>query len=40
MVLLKGAGETARSFYAYLQQPPARRTLAEHGFTVPDEAGR
>ena len=40
MVLLKGAGETARSFFAYLQQPPARRTFAEHGFTVPDEAGR
>lgn len=38
MVLVKGAGETARAFYAYLQQPAARAVLARYGFTLPDEA--
>lgn len=35
MVLLAGAGETARAFYAYLQQPPARRILRRFGFELP-----
>ncbi|MCC5858459.1 MAG: molybdate ABC transporter substrate-binding protein [Ectothiorhodospiraceae bacterium] len=37
MVLVRGAGETARAFYAYLQQDAARGTLAAYGFLVPDE---
>lgn len=32
MVLIKGAGETARQFYAYLQQPATREILARYGF--------
>lgn len=35
MVLLKGAGATARAFYAFLQTPAARDVLARYGFTVP-----
>jgi molybdate transport system substrate-binding protein len=35
MALIKGAGETARAFYAYLQQPQAQKILATYGFTVP-----
>lgn len=35
MVLLKGAGETARLFYAYAQSPPARTVFEKHGFAVP-----
>ena len=38
MVLLSGAGETARSFYAYMQQPSARAILQRYGFTLPGEA--
>ena len=38
MVLVKGAGETARAFYAYLQQPAARQILARYGFQLPAEA--
>lgn len=34
MVLLKGAGESARSFYAYLQEPASRAILADYGFEV------
>ena len=37
MVLVKGAGETARAFYAYLQQPAARQILARYGFQLPAE---
>jgi molybdate transport system substrate-binding protein len=37
MVLLKGAGATAHSFYAYLQQPAARALFRKHGFLLPDE---
>ena len=37
MVLLPGAGETARAFYDFLQSEPARMTLAEFGFAVPGE---
>jgi molybdate transport system substrate-binding protein len=35
MVLLHGAGATARAFYAYIQQPPARAVLESFGFTLP-----
>lgn len=38
MVLVRGAGATARSFYQHLQQPAARRVLERYGFAVP--AGR
>ncbi|HET8790124.1 MAG TPA: molybdate ABC transporter substrate-binding protein, partial [Modicisalibacter sp.] len=37
MVLLPGAGETARGFYEFLQSKPARAILAEFGFAVPSE---
>lgn len=37
MVLVKGAGETARAFYAWLQQEEARQILARYGFRLPDE---
>lgn len=39
VVLLKGAGEAARRFYDYMQQPRARAVLTRYGFAVPaDEA--
>jgi molybdate transport system substrate-binding protein len=38
MVLTKGAGETARAFYAYLQQPAAREVFVRYGFTLPQTA--
>ena len=34
MVLLKGAGETARMFYAYVQSPPARSVFEQYGFAL------
>ncbi|MGM0560526.1 MAG: molybdate ABC transporter substrate-binding protein [Pseudomonadota bacterium] len=37
MVLMKGAGPTAQAFYAYLQQPEARRILADYGFELPPD---
>lgn len=37
MVLVKGAGETAREFYRYLQQPPARAVFKRFGFILPGE---
>ncbi len=37
MVLVRGAGDTARAFYTYLQQDAARETLAVYGFVAPDE---
>lgn len=37
MVLLKGADETARLFYDYLQQPAARQILRRYGFVLPGE---
>jgi len=37
MVLTKKAGETARAFYAYLQQPAARATFVRFGFVLPEE---
>ncbi|QTF92057.1 molybdate ABC transporter substrate-binding protein [Halomonas sp. BM-2019] len=36
MVLVKGAGETARAFYAWLQEEAARGILAGYGFRLPD----
>jgi len=36
MVLLKGAGPTARAFYAYLQSPAARAILRKYGFSLPN----
>lgn len=35
MVLVKDAGETARAFYAYLQQPVARNIFERYGFLLP-----
>ncbi|OGA33619.1 MAG: molybdate ABC transporter substrate-binding protein [Betaproteobacteria bacterium RIFCSPLOWO2_12_FULL_62_13b] len=37
MVLLKGAGETARIFYSYLQQPAARAVFKRYGFVLPTD---
>ncbi|GHE21614.1 molybdate ABC transporter substrate-binding protein [Halomonas urumqiensis] len=36
MVLIQGAGETARAFYAWLQRREARALLEEYGFRLPD----
>jgi ABC-type molybdate transport system substrate-binding protein len=36
MALIKGARETARRFYAFVQGPVARRVLARYGFVLPD----
>lgn len=38
MALTAKAGGTAREFYDYLQQPPARAVFRKHGFTLPGEA--
>ncbi len=35
MVLLNGAGDTARLFYAYAQSPPARAVFEKYGFALP-----
>ncbi|HXG78186.1 MAG TPA: molybdate ABC transporter substrate-binding protein [Methyloceanibacter sp.] len=37
MALIKGAGETARAFYAYLQGPDGRAILRRYGFLLPGE---
>ena len=37
MALTKGAGEAARAFYRYLQQPPAREIFRRYGFVLPGE---
>jgi molybdate transport system substrate-binding protein len=37
MVLLKGAGETARAFYDDMQKPAAREVLKGYGFVLPGE---
>ena len=37
MVLVKGAGPTAREFYRYLQAPAARSVFARFGFALPGE---
>ena len=36
MVLLNNASEAGAAFYAYLQQPDARRLLRAYGFSLPD----
>ncbi|HSP57860.1 MAG TPA: molybdate ABC transporter substrate-binding protein [Halomonas sp.] len=38
MVLIDGAGETARAFYDWLQQDEAREILDRYGFALPTEA--
>ena len=35
MVLLRGAGDTARLFYAFAQSAPARALFEKYGFTLP-----
>jgi molybdate transport system substrate-binding protein len=35
MVLLKGAGNTARQFYAFVQTPAARAIFQKYGFALP-----
>lgn len=35
MVLMKGAGSPAQRFYAYLQQPAARKIFVRYGFALP-----
>ena len=37
MTLLKGAGETARAFYAYMQSVRARAIMRRYGFVLPGE---
>lgn len=37
MALMKNAGETARAFYVWLQQPPAREIFRRYGFVLPGE---
>jgi molybdate transport system substrate-binding protein len=37
MALVRGAGATARRFYAYMQQPAARAVLKHYGFALPGE---
>lgn len=38
MVLLKGAGETARSFYSFMRGPSARAIMRRYGFVLPGES--
>ena len=38
MVLMQGAGETARRFHRYMQAPAARQVLVRYGFALPGEA--
>jgi molybdate transport system substrate-binding protein len=38
MVLIKGAGETARQFYAFMQGPSARAIMRRYGFGLPGES--
>lgn len=37
MALIKGAGETAKAFYAFVQTPPARAIFKKFGFVLPGE---
>lgn len=37
VVLVKGAGATAREFYRFVQAPAARAILRRHGFVVPGD---
>ncbi|MDZ4098448.1 MAG: molybdate ABC transporter substrate-binding protein [Methylophilaceae bacterium] len=36
MVLTKNAGEVAKDFYGYLQQPAARQVFIKYGFELPE----
>lgn len=36
MVLLNNAGDVAKAFYAYINEPTARAIMARHGFDLPD----
>ena len=38
MVLTRKAGDIAREFYAYMQQPAARTVFRKYGFALPGEA--
>jgi len=38
MALVKGAGEAARRFYAFLQSPEARAIFVKYGFVLPEAA--
>jgi molybdate transport system substrate-binding protein len=38
MVLMRNAGDTANSFYRYLQSPPAREIFKRYGFRLPGES--
>ncbi|MBK9606293.1 MAG: molybdate ABC transporter substrate-binding protein [Betaproteobacteria bacterium] len=38
MVLTRKAGDVAREFYAYMQQPAARTVFRKYGFALPGEA--
>ncbi|MDY7114978.1 molybdate ABC transporter substrate-binding protein [Halomonas sp. SSL-5] len=40
MALVEDAGETARAFYAWLQQEEARAILADYGFRAPGDGFR
>lgn len=37
MVLLRNAGETARAFHRFLEEPSARQVLRKYGFLLPGE---
>ncbi|KAF5881381.1 molybdate ABC transporter substrate-binding protein [Rhizobium sp. PEPV16] len=37
MVLINGAGETAKAFYDYMQKPAARAIFRKYGFVLPGE---
>jgi molybdate transport system substrate-binding protein len=37
MVLVKGAGPSARRFYEYMQEPAAREILKRYGFVLPGD---
>jgi molybdate transport system substrate-binding protein len=37
MALIKGAGETAQLFYAFMQGPSARAIMGRYGFALPNE---
>lgn len=39
MVLLRGAGGTARRFYAFVQSAPARAVFERYGFSLPPSKG-
>jgi molybdate transport system substrate-binding protein len=38
MVLIKGAGETAQAFYAFMQGASARAIMRRYGFALPGES--